>query len=168
MISQKELKTRFDYNPTSGVFIRKIGYGHGQRIGDRAGTQRNKGTVTYRYILINNKSYAEHRLVWLYVYGNFPEKHIDHINGIGTDNRINNLRYADNKINGKNMKRSKANKSRVTGLYFRKDTNKWSASITPDGKQIMLGCFIDFFEAICARKSAERKHKFHENHGRNI
>ena len=31
-----------------------------------------------------------------------------------------------------------------------------------------LGAFDDWFEAVCARKSAEAKKGFHENHGRKL
>ena len=56
--------------------------------GRRAGHLRPDG---YRYIVIEKKTYLEHRLIWLYNYGYLP-KEIDHINGSGKDNRIENLR----------------------------------------------------------------------------
>lgn len=50
------------------------------------------------------------------------------------------------------------NTSGVTGVSYRKDTGKWTVSITmPDGT-ISLGCYKDFDEAVRVRKQAEIKY----------
>jgi len=46
-----------------------------------------------------------------------------------------------------------------------KDAKKWGARIETLDKRLNLGCFEDFFEAICVRKSAEIRYNYHENHG---
>jgi hypothetical protein len=60
------------------------------KAGDPAGSSRGG----YTYIRIDRKRYAAHRLAWLYVYGTFPPRLLDHINGCPGDNRIGNLREA--------------------------------------------------------------------------
>lgn len=60
----------------------------------------------------------------------------------------------------------RTNISGVAGVHFRKCRNKWRARIMVDGIDIHLGHFSDKFEAICARKSANNKYGFHENHGK--
>jgi hypothetical protein len=47
------------------------------------------------------------------------------------------------------------NVSKVTGVYWRKDTSKWRAEITKDGVRKHLGLFETKEEAIKARKDAE-------------
>ena len=46
----------------------------------------------YTDIHIDGYSYKAHRLVWLYVYGKWPEYTIDHVNREKSDNRLCNLR----------------------------------------------------------------------------
>ena len=83
-----------------------------------------------------------HRLAWLYVYGAFPSKNIDHINGITTDNRIDNLRDVDHGINIQNIKG--ARKDSAHGILgITKINNKWRAKIMLNGENIHLGYFDD-------------------------
>lgn len=60
----------------------------------------------------------------------------------------------------KDVKRDKYrnNKSGLAGVSFKEDENKWIAYISVNKKRINLGRFDDFFEACCARKSAENKY----------
>lgn len=53
----------------------------------------------------------------------------------------------------------------VTGVHRNKLTGKWEVFINSNRTRHYLGLFNDFFEAVCARKSAEVKHGFHVNHG---
>ena len=52
---------------------------------------------------IDRKPRREHRLIWEEAYGPIPSgMQIDHINGIRTDNRLENLRLATNQQNSSN------------------------------------------------------------------
>ena len=160
MITQKELKELLHYDPETGVFMWVV-LRQGVRNGGVA------GSMSYGYIRIKVKgrSYQAHRLAWLSIHGKWPKEQIDHINHIRDDNRIENLREATNQENQRNASMKKNNKSGITGVYWYKRDNKWLAYIMTGGKLINLGYFTDKFEAICARKSAEKKYGYHENHG---
>lgn len=106
------------------------------------------------------KSMPAHRIIWEMVYGECPDV-IDHINGDKHDNRLVNLRNVDRAENMRNRKLNKRNKSGINGVSTRKD-GKWLVVI----RTKYIGLFDNFFEACCARKSAEYKAGFHENHGR--
>ena len=163
-ISQDYLKERFNYCSETGIFTVKRAVSGSRRIGQAAGwiDKRCKG---YIRIEISGTVYYAHRLAWLYVYGCFPDDEIDHINGIRGDNRISNLRLVSRRNNMMNKGRYKNNSSGITGVYWYKSTEKWLAKIRFNDKMIHLGYFEDFFEACCARRSAEIKYGFHKNHG---
>jgi len=91
---------------------------------------------------------------------------LDHINGIRSDNRIENLRLCDTLNNSRNRKRSKLNTSGQTGVVWRKKQGTWEARIVVKRRQIHLGVYKDFKDALAARKKAEKEHRFHKNHGR--
>ena len=166
MITQKELKKELHYNKDSGVFTRvKDGIGKGNKKGNIAGTVNDAG---YIIISIFNKRYRAHRLAWLYVYGEMPSKHIDHINHIRDDNRICNLRDVSHKNNHKNRKLSIRNANGRIGVFWDNDRKRWLASIRVDGKPIFLGRFAEYSDAVNARKNAEILYGFHENHGKEL
>lgn len=85
-LTQKRLKELFTYNPGTGYLIRKIGVrGKRSKAGDRAGcVQKSTG---YRLIRIDGKNYREHRLIFLYMTGEFPAEQVDHINRVRDDIR---------------------------------------------------------------------------------
>ena len=117
-------------------------------------------------VYLSGRIYMVHRVIWCHVYGEWPEKNlvIDHINGDGKDNRIQNLRLVTQSENNKNLSRYKSNTSGVIGVS--KKRGRWVAQIKKNYKQIFLGSFDNLGDAIAARKEAEIKHGFHKNHGR--
>jgi len=163
IITQAQLKEVLHYNPNTGLFEWIDRLSNRVKINDVAGTLSN-GYIT---IQVFSKLYQAHRLAWLYMTGSWPKEHIDHINHIRDDNRWINIRGATNSENQKNKTKRKDNKSGVTGVCWDKQRQKWSSELKVDGVKVHLGRNTDKFEAICARKSADNKYGFHENHGRN-
>ena len=80
---------------------------------------------------------------------------VDHINRNKKDNRLENLRLTDKSVNAFNTGVRKNNKSGTTGVWFRRDTKKWSAEIKKDGVKHCLGSFLTKEEAMKARAKAE-------------
>lgn len=151
-----------DYNPDTGEFIWKKRASQRAIIGRKAGCLNNQG---YLAIMLKGKTMQAHRIAFALMTGKWPDYQIDHINGDRSDNRWANLREANWLINSKNRKTPITNTSGVMGLQWNRKINKWMAKITNKGKQYHLGCFENKQDAIKARKDAERRFGFHENHG---
>lgn len=115
---------------------------------------------------ILGKTYLAHRVIWALVHGAWPSAEVDHINGVRNDNRIANLRAVTRTENGRNVCRRKNNTSGVTGVSFDNERNKWCARIRVNYRVCMLGRFDTFDAAVAARRAAEQRYGFHENHGR--
>jgi hypothetical protein len=122
-----------------------------------------------RYIR-NNKDgvlESEHRRVWSAMYGSIPaDKHIDHIDGDTHNNRLENLRLVTRSENMKNSKRYVTNTSGVTGVVWDKSAGSYKVQLRHEGKRLYFGRYTDWFDAVCARMSANNTYGFHENHGR--
>lgn len=119
------VKKRIRYDPETGIFT-WIGAVSGPRKKDgRAGYINCSG---YRYICINRKTIAAHRLAWLFVYGNPLPPEIDHFNGTKDDNRISNLRAATHSINNQGTKTVNAS-SRFIGVCFDRTRQRWKIRV---------------------------------------
>lgn len=106
-----------------------------------------------------------HRLIWLYMTGEWPNI-IDHINGKRDDNRWENLRNVNISTNAKNSKRYKNNTSGCTGVS--KYKGKYKAMIQDQKISILIGYFNSFEEASSARRRKEEELFFGEHHGKEI
>ena len=90
---------------------------------------------------------------------NCPEdKIVDHKNGDKIDNRKYNLRICDYQENMVNRKINSNNKSGVAGVFYLKSERKWIAQIKFNKKNIRLGYFKNFDDAVEARRKAEDKY----------
>lgn len=166
--SSDELFERFDYTPSTGKLIWKANK-RAHLIGREAGTiwrpvtygyQRERA---YRRVGLNCNIYPAHRLIWILVNGAIPDDmQIDHIDGDGLNNRLENLRLATSKDQARNQARSVNNASGSIGVRRSRDSRYWD--VTVGSKNI--GTFGSFREAEERAKSARRREGFHENHGR--
>ena len=151
------------YNQSTGVFSWKKNRDNTIKKGMAAGALNYGG---YIVIGINREHYLAHRLAWLYVHGEWPEDQIDHINHSPADNRIENLREVSSGGNSLNISLQGRSLTKITGVHWHKSHNRWQAHIKKGGEDHYLGLHADFFNACCARKSAEHKLGFHKNHGK--
>jgi hypothetical protein len=127
--------------------------------GRKVGSIVNKGRKKYVRTVMFDREFLVHRLVWLWVTGHNPRpRHvIDHINGDGTDNRIENLREVTHTQNLWNTKLSIRNTSGYKGVNKQKD--KWEASIMASGKRHRLGLFDTPKDASEAYQEASKKYQ---------
>jgi hypothetical protein len=134
----ERLREILSYNPETGVFTWLVSTSNRVRVGSVAGTMQNRG---YQQMTVDNRRYLAHRLVWLYVHGEWPPTDIDHINGVRNDNRLANLRLATNTQNQANSRKRADNTSGFKGVCWDARDHKWKAHLHVNGRQRHLGYF---------------------------
>lgn len=166
MITQSELKELFYYDPETGMVTRKIKTSRRTKMGGIVGSLFTSGAgKKYLRTQIGEKQYRLHRLIWLYVTGEFPPYEIDHVDGCGVNNKWSNLRSVTGQINKQNMRKYITNSSGVSGIEWHKSHARWRVRIGLGEHRKHVGYYDNLFDAACARKSAERLHNYHINHG---
>lgn len=101
----------------------------------------------YTIVTIDSKKYYAHRIIWLFVFGDFPKFQIDHKNGNRSDNRLRNLREVTNQQNSMNSTIYKNNTSGRKGVWMEKSTGLWVSQIKMDGKRLVVYRGGDLTEA---------------------
>lgn len=153
--TQADLRDRFLYDADTGLFTWRVQRWR-RKQGDVAGAVDSKGHIQ---ISVAGRLFGAHRLAWVYVYGPDVPRILDHINGIKTDNRICNLRPADNFINAQNIRSAPSSNvnSRLLGVTRVTRSESWQARITANGCQRYLGTFPTKEEAHAAYVAAKRE-----------
>ena len=128
------LSKSFSYNPETGDILWKVSAGTA-----KAGSVA--GCLAEGYILLGcgRRLLKAHRVAWMLHYGVDPVLDIDHKNGIGTDNRIENLRLATVHENTRNARMRNDNTSGIKGVCWCKRRRKWKASLN--------GIYVGYFDS---------------------
>lgn len=151
-IDQARVMRELNYSPETGQFSWNT---------KRKGRNHKKvGGVSLGYIRIgiDGMRFFAHRVAWLYVHGEWPKGNIDHINRNKMDNRICNLRVVSQQENNHNQRTRRDSSTGHAGVSLHW-TGKYRAYISVSGRQIHVGLYENFNEAVAAR--AEAKRKFH-------
>ena len=77
---------------------------------------------------------------------------VDHIDGDGTNNQDDNLRYVTSSQSNQNMCRRRDNTSGVPGVSLDRARGKWTAFINLNGERVWTKRFDTFEEAVEARE----------------
>lgn len=140
----------------------------GKRVGGISQSKKDNTAYFKTTVAVDGELFnlAAHRIVWFLNYGEWPKGIIDHLDGNGLNNRLDNLRDVTSTNNGRNSKLISTNTTGVSGVNWNKRDEKWFATKSVEGKSSYLTCSRDFFEVICARKSWEYEEgNFTERHG---
>lgn len=162
MISYQEAIKYWRYNPITGIIYWICDIPYHPLMGKPAGSVNHDG---YIVIGLHGEQYYAHRLAWLLHYGVWPDGDIDHEDHDKSHNWIENLRPVDQQTNSKNAGLSRRNKSGVTGVCWDKAAGKWKAQIKIEDRNLNLGTYEHFDDAVLAREEANRKYNYHSNHG---
>jgi hypothetical protein len=120
--------------------------------GRKAGNLGNNG---YMYVRVAKRLTLMHRIVWEMHNGPIQSGYeIDHIDRCPVNNRIENLRLARRKENGRNTTISNKSTTGYKGVHLFKRTGRYSAKYKKDGKQHHIGYFDTAEEAHEAYRKA--------------
>lgn len=143
------------YDPETGKLTWKRPPRRGVGLKSVVGGMHLKG---YRTITINGEAFLAANLIWFLVHGEWPEESIDHINKDRADDRLCNLRQADQTHNNFNTKIRSNNTTGVTGVSFSKSKKKYVVGLKKHGKYVCHEYFSTLNEAVAARQMAEQIH----------
>jgi hypothetical protein len=144
---QKYLQSRLDYDPGIGIFYWRL-----KAVDDQATRGWNTrwslksagriipiNGIQYIRIGIDYRPYLAHRLAWLYINGVWPDCDLDHVDGNGLNNKIENIRRATRSQNNMNQKLQKNNTSGVKGVFRCPKSGKYWPQINENGNKHWLG-----------------------------
>lgn len=100
-------------SPTGLVWI------HGKYKGKQAGS---KGITTWRVKLLQKEYYCSRIICSLFSI-DVKDKVVDHIDGDGFNNKINNIQAVSHSENMRNKRKQKNNKTGITGVSFKNDNS---------------------------------------------
>jgi hypothetical protein len=149
-----ELKSAIAYDSDTGKLSWKEPK-QGRRK-DRVGALRPDGYTT---VCLNGKQFLAHQIAWMLGHKTDHKPNaIDHINRDKQDNRLDNLRDGSNGVNEMNHNAHKNSPFGLSGVRKACKDGHYQAYMTNHGSFKSFYHGDDFFEACCARKSAENKY----------
>jgi len=133
--------------------------------GQFAGYAEYKHHTGYNLVFVKGKQMRSHRVIFAMHKGYLPQQ-VDHINGIKTDNRIENLRAATNQQNQYNAKIPLTNKSGFKNVSWEKQSGKWCVSIRINKKPVRLARFDDI--ELADLYAQEVRNKYQKEYARHV
>lgn len=131
----ERLRELIDYDSATGDFTHIVARGP-CKAGSKAGCLNGLGYVR---VCVDGVDYSGHRLAWFYHHGEWPPEQVDHINGDRADNRICNLRLADNSQNNQNRPLQSNNTSGYKGVSLHRKSGLWFAYAQLKGRRHSAG-----------------------------
>ena len=153
-MKQEELRRIVDYYPKTGECFWK----HNKKLFGYI------GSGGYYRVQINKKQYTRSHVIWFYMTGEWPKAQIDHINGIRSDDRWENLREATHSNNMMN----RIGWSEKLPKWVKRNGSKYSAQVWNGKTNIHLGQFETAEDAhiVASKYACEIHQEFFNNNKR--
>lgn len=140
-LSAKFIRDAVHYDPITGVFHWRYRIGmysnwNSKWAGKEISYFNSRG---YLKIRLDGSIYLGHRVAWIYMTGQWPDRYVDHDDTNTRNNRWANLRLATPSQSGANRNRFKNNTSGLKGVSWLDSLNCYRSSIMKDGEYIYVG-----------------------------
>jgi hypothetical protein len=119
--------------------------------------RRSFNAKGYLRVQIGGSLYLAHRVIYAVIHGEWPQRHVDHIDGNKLNNRRANLRLATPSQNLYNRGSQRNNRLGVKGVCFDRRRGRYFAQIAARGKHHFLGYFHTLDEASSAYRVASAR-----------
>jgi len=139
------MKERYDVSGAGLVVKNK--YLHSPEVGEPVGCVTKGG---YLQLMVLCRTFRIHHVVWFLTYNRWPEQPLDHIDGNRLNNSPENLREVSHRQNQKAYSKTRGTVG-YRGVCFRKETGKFSARASVNGKETRIGDYDTPEEAAIAR-----------------
>lgn len=122
-------------------------------VGEEAGSVRPDGYCRIRF---KGKYYYRHRVIF-YERNRFLPDVVDHIKEVDNGDGVGNIQAATHQQNMMKQNINSLNKSGCPGVSWDTQRNKWLSTIKKDGKNIYIGRFASYDDAVTARINKEKE-----------
>ena len=161
-VLQLRLKHLFTYDPLSGLFTRNVSIrSSNAKAGMVAGGLTYEGYVVIR---VDGIKYKAHRLVWLYMTGEWPTLMVDHRDTNKSNNAWANLRLADNSLNKMNAGAQANNALGLKNIHVLKN-GKFRVSVGKNKTYLQKTLHTLEMAQLCANQFREQLHGDFARHG---
>ena len=156
-LTQERVRELFDYRE-DGHLVWKVKKARANA-GDVAGCDAvcSNGTMAYRKVTIDRVRYGAHRLVFLWHHGYIP-RYIDHADGNGLNNRIDNLREATQSQNAFNSRMRSDNTSGERNVYWHERARRWFVRLSINRRTHSFGTYKTIEEARAVARRVREEH----------
>ena len=151
ILTQELLHQLFQYK--DGELYWKVKRGSAE-IGNLVGC---KSAKKYSMLSINKKTYQTHRIIFMMFHGYMPVV-VDHADGNGFNNKIENLRGCTFFENNVNRSMSKGNTSGYKNVSLDKNKRKWRVAFRSKGVNMYFGMYEDLELADLVAQEARDKY----------
>lgn len=145
-LTHARLVEKLSYGKETGEFRSRVPQ-RGRAMGSLVGGLESNG---YLKICIDGEAFRAHRLAWFYVYKEWPNGEIDHVNGVRTDNRLCNLRVVTSAQNKQNKRLAGSRSSTKTLGVYKATNGGFRAAIGVNGRPRHIGVYKTIQEASAA------------------
>lgn len=152
-LTQERANHLLSYSPDTGDLVWRNPTARAVKAGDPAGTKAGRKGA-YRYVSVDDTVFLAHRLIWLMVYGKWPDGEI-----AARDGNLLNLRLGNLHVRSKEdfiASRKTSAKSGIKGVY-QQPGGKWSAQVRRDYRIYHLGTFLTKEDAAAAIEAASTR-----------